>query len=264
MLDLPGIIEGASQGRGRGRQVIAVARTCDMVLMLLDATKSDCQRTILERELESMGIRLNVEPPNVAIRLKTTSSSGGGGIAITSTCKLTHLADHRLIQSILQEYRIFNVELIIKEDITQDQLIDALNEAMGHPLRYCKCIYVYNKADSITIEELDRIMGSDPLSVCISAEQDWGLDYLAERIWEELQLTRVYTKKRAEMPDWIQPLILRRGATVEHACHALHRSIIDSFKYALVWGQSAKHQPQKVGLGHVLLDEDVIQVVKKT
>jgi small GTP-binding protein len=27
LLDLPGIIEGAAQGKGRGRQVVAVART---------------------------------------------------------------------------------------------------------------------------------------------------------------------------------------------------------------------------------------------
>ena len=46
LLDLPGIIEGASQGKGRGRQVISVARTADVVLMMLDATKGDIQRWV--------------------------------------------------------------------------------------------------------------------------------------------------------------------------------------------------------------------------
>ena len=41
MLDLPGIIEGASEGRGRGRQVIAVAKDCDLVLMVLEADKAE-------------------------------------------------------------------------------------------------------------------------------------------------------------------------------------------------------------------------------
>lgn len=59
LLDLPGIIEGASQGKGRGRQVIAVARTSDLVIIMLDATKSEVHRPLLERELESVGIRLN-------------------------------------------------------------------------------------------------------------------------------------------------------------------------------------------------------------
>jgi len=40
-LDLPGIIEGASEGRGRGRQVIAVAKASDLVLMVLDAAKAE-------------------------------------------------------------------------------------------------------------------------------------------------------------------------------------------------------------------------------
>ena len=41
LLDLPGIIEGASEGRGRGRQVIAVAKGCDLVLMVLEANKAE-------------------------------------------------------------------------------------------------------------------------------------------------------------------------------------------------------------------------------
>lgn len=44
LLDLPGIIEGASQGKGRGKQVIAVARTADLVLMMLDAAKGEIQK----------------------------------------------------------------------------------------------------------------------------------------------------------------------------------------------------------------------------
>jgi ribosome-interacting GTPase 1 len=34
LLDLPGIIEGASEGKGRGRQVIAVAKSADLILMV--------------------------------------------------------------------------------------------------------------------------------------------------------------------------------------------------------------------------------------
>jgi small GTP-binding protein len=39
LLDLPGIIEGAKDGKGRGRQVIAVARTCNLIIIVLDATR---------------------------------------------------------------------------------------------------------------------------------------------------------------------------------------------------------------------------------
>ena len=39
VLDLPGIIEGAAGGRGRGRQVISTARTCNLILIVLDSAK---------------------------------------------------------------------------------------------------------------------------------------------------------------------------------------------------------------------------------
>lgn len=65
LLDLPGIIEGASEGKGRGRQVISAAKTSDLILMVLDATKRAEQRALLEAELEAVGIRLNREPPLV-------------------------------------------------------------------------------------------------------------------------------------------------------------------------------------------------------
>jgi small GTP-binding protein len=63
ILDLPGIIEGAAEGKGRGRQVISAAKTSDLILMILDATKKAEQRRLLEAELEAVGIRLNREPP---------------------------------------------------------------------------------------------------------------------------------------------------------------------------------------------------------
>ena len=42
LLDLPGIIEGAANGKGRGRQVIAVAKSADLVLMMLGMCVAVC------------------------------------------------------------------------------------------------------------------------------------------------------------------------------------------------------------------------------
>jgi len=73
LLDLPGIIEGAKDGKGRGRQVIAgitqlhhmitvtthplVARTCSLIFIVLDVLKPLDHKRIIERELEGFGIR---------------------------------------------------------------------------------------------------------------------------------------------------------------------------------------------------------------
>ena len=58
-----------TEGKGRGRQVIAVARTSDLVIIMLDATKSEVQRDLLEKELESVGIRLNKRRPNLYFKV---------------------------------------------------------------------------------------------------------------------------------------------------------------------------------------------------
>ncbi|RUP47995.1 hypothetical protein BC936DRAFT_145090 [Jimgerdemannia flammicorona] len=254
LLDLPGIIEGAAQGKGRGKQVIAVARTADLVLMMLDATKSHQQRVLgriifvmigifqyvqapllqwcvlysrralLEAELEAVGIRLNRKRPNVYFKVKK-----GGGLSFNATCKLTHF-NEKMVYHILHDYKIFNAEVLIREDITVDEFIDVV---LGNR-KYITCIYCYNKIDQITIEEVDRL-AREPYTVVVSCEADLNLDYLLEQIWKHLNLVRVYTKKRGEYPDFDGGLIIRNGATIEHVCHAVHRSLVDNFRFALVW-----------------------------
>ena len=46
-----------------------MARTSDLVLIVLDAAKEgvDNHKMILERELETVGLRLNKRPPNITL-----------------------------------------------------------------------------------------------------------------------------------------------------------------------------------------------------
>jgi small GTP-binding protein len=70
LLDLPGIIEGAKDGKGRGRQVIAVARTCSLIFIVLDCLKPLQHKRLIEHELEGFGLRLNKSPPNIVFKRK--------------------------------------------------------------------------------------------------------------------------------------------------------------------------------------------------
>jgi GTPase involved in cell partitioning and DNA repair len=86
LLDLPGIIEGAAQGKGNGRQVLAVAKASDLLLIMLDPHKGVEQKAKIEKELDDMGIRINRRPPDITIR-----DCKGGGVKLNSTIKLTHV-----------------------------------------------------------------------------------------------------------------------------------------------------------------------------
>ena len=81
---------------GRGRQVIAVCKSADLLLMVLDASKPHAHRDILTRELESVGIRLNRPPPAISLKKRKT-----GGIHFNSTVPMTHL-DEKMVHRILQ------------------------------------------------------------------------------------------------------------------------------------------------------------------
>lgn len=67
-----------------------------------------------------------------------------------------------------------------------------------------------------------------------------------------------------QIPDYDAPVVLPRDAnSVKDFCMRIHKGLLPQFKHALVWGSSVKHAPQKCGIDHKLLDEDVVQIVKK-
>ncbi|KAH9601891.1 GTP binding protein [Trypanosoma melophagium] len=257
ILDLPGIIEGAAEGKGRGRQVIATARTADMIILMLDAARAEAQRGKIEAELETVGIRLNQRFPDVTFKKKPSCSLNA--ISFTSTVKLTLGMSESLAKEILKDYGIHNADVVIREDITVDQFIDVIE---GNR-KYMPCLYVYNKIDTITMEEMDRLSRL-PHSVVLSLHWDLNVDEVIEEIWEHLNIIRIYTKKHGNHPDFTKPFVVKRNSSVEHICKRIHKDIVSRFKYALVWGTSAKHQPQRVGIAHRLEDEDVLQIMLKT
>ncbi|ODV83614.1 hypothetical protein CANARDRAFT_29842 [[Candida] arabinofermentans NRRL YB-2248] len=254
MLDLPGIIEGAKDGKGRGKQVIAVARSCDLIFIVLDVNKPLHHKKIIENELEGFGIRLNQSPPDILIKRKER-----GGINITNTVPLTKI-DHDQIKAVLQEYRMNSCDIQLRCDANVDDLIDAI-EIKNR--KYIPAVYVLNKIDSFSIEELD-LLYRIPDAVPISSGNEWNLDELLEVMWDKLKLVRVYTKPKGKLPDFTDPVVMRSDrCTVEDFCNKIHKSLVEDFRNALVYGRSVKHQPQYVGLSHVLQDEDVITILKK-
>jgi hypothetical protein len=178
MIDLPGIIEGAKDGRGRGRQVIAVAKTCHLIFIVLDVNKPLTDKRVIETELEGFGIRINKGPPNITFKKKDK-----GGLNISSTVPLTHITNDE-IKAVMNEYRINSADIAIRCDATVDDLIDIL-EARSRS--YIPVIYVLNKIDAISIEELD-LLYRIPNAVPISSEHGWNIDELMEAMYVPNQL----------------------------------------------------------------------------
>jgi hypothetical protein len=253
ILDLPGLISGASEGRGRGREILSAIRNVDLILFMIDAQHQE-HIELMASELYKAGLRLNQKKPDVIIK-----KTGTGGISVTSTVKLNQL-DPELIKSIASEY-VVNADIIIREDISEDQLIDCFIENRV----YVPAFVIINKVDLISDEELKNkiqfITNRGWDAVTISALKNQGIDILREKIFSELKFISVYMKPVGEKADMKEPLVIKQGSTIEDVCRKLHRDFKEKFRYATVTGPSAKHEMQKAGLDHVLKDGDILTLV---
>ena len=125
------------------------------ILMVLDGAKEmdNQHRNILEHELETMGIRLNRRPADIYFRKKA-----GGGIKFNATVPLTKLGDDPAdtVNRILHSYRIHHAHFLVREDVTVDEIIDCIE---GNRV-YIRCLYCYNKIDTLCLEEVDEVFSS--------------------------------------------------------------------------------------------------------
>lgn len=147
ILDVPGIVKGAASGRGRGKEVLASMRSADLCLILLDATRPH-EYDVIVKEIYDTHIRLGQQRPDVKI-----TKTGKDGIRIGVTLPLTYL-DEDTIKSVLKEFKINNADVVIREDITIDQLIDCIEANK----KYMPVVTVINKCDLVSDVELKKIM----------------------------------------------------------------------------------------------------------
>lgn len=254
IFDLPGLIEGAHRGRGRGREVISSIRGSDILLILTDVYNHEID-TILH-EIYQGGIRLNTSPPHIKIE-----RTAKGGIEIYSTVSLTKL-DDRMIRTVLNENGIVNAKVVLRGDYGIEELIDVV---MGNRV-YMNGIIALNKIDLISgdevkaiANEMERRHGMPVFP--ISAERGIGIEDLKDGIFRALSFIRIYMKPQGREADYSEPMIVHKGTTIEDVCRRIHRSFLERFRFARVWGKSVRFPGQRVGLEHVVEDGDVISII---
>ena len=249
ILDIPGIIEGASQGKGLGRRVLAATRVADLIVILLDInTLKDYD--IIMNELYGARFRLNQVRP--IVKIKKTNK---GGIVVASTVRKLSL-QKETIKAILNEFKIINADVIIREDINEDQLIDCIEENRD----YVPALTVINKIDSVKPETLNNVKERFKDALFISAMDSENIGELREHIFQKLGLIRIYLKEPSEEVDKKEPLIVFKDSTIEGVCKKIHKDFLKKFRFARVWGESSKYPGQKFNLKHILQDEDILEL----
>jgi len=254
LLDIPGLIAGAAMGKGRGKEVIGVVRSADIIIILVDVFNGQHVNVLL-KELYDAGIRINVPKPDITIK---KASVGGVRLAAVGTLDL----DIEEVRTILSESKMMNADVLIRGNATQEDFIDAVQ---GNRV-YVPAFIAVNKVDLIDKQhclEIERDIKErfHIAPIMISAHSGYHMEELKDAIYDCLGFMRVYLKPQNEEADMEVPLIVRTGSTVETVCTKLHRDFVRRFRYARVWGDSVKHGGQRVGLSHALIDGDILSII---
>lgn len=250
ILDVPGIVHGAASGTGRGKEVLAVIRSADLIVIVVDVFHPEHYKAIL-KEVYDSHVRINQQPPVVKI-----TRTMKGGIDMGSTVKLTKI-DKETVENILREFKIINANVVIRTDIDIDQFIDAVEGNKS----YIPAITILNKIDMIDKQKLEKIKKEIKPDICISAEKGINLEELKEHIYKKLRIIRIFLKEVDKKPDMDEPLMMWENSTLRDLCRKLHKDFEEKFKFAKIWGKSAKYDGQKImKLDHVIQDKDVIEI----
>jgi ribosome-interacting GTPase 1 len=124
-------------------------------------------------------------------------------------------------------------------------------------------LLVDNKIDLPGAEEnfaaLRDLYGERYRSLAVSALHGQGLDRLAQALFEQLELVRVYTKVPGKKADLRAPYVLRRGQTVQDAALLVHKDFAENLKFARLFHVSHDHDGLMVERTHVVEDGDILE-----
>lgn len=230
ILDVPGLIEEAASGKGRGKEVLSVIRGADLLILMCDVGSME-KLSELRVTLENAGIRIDKTPPNVTIDKKVK-----GGIRVISNLKQE--LDMETVEEVAKEFRLPNAEITLKQNITMDQLIDIFSRNRV----YIPAMEVINKVD-----ELNSNNRSDNL-IYISAENDKNLDNLREQIYKKLKFIRVYLVRKDEEPGLNNPIVMKKGDTLSDVAKSIGEEFAEEHDRAKIWGNGAKFPGQEVSI----------------
>lgn len=239
ILDVPGLIEGAEEGKGRGREVLSVTRGADLIILITDVERP---KTLdkLENALIRNGIRPNQSPPDVLIEKKLQ-----GGIILHSNIKQD--LSNETIKEIIAEMGVKNADITLREKLTMERLIDSLSRNRV----YIPMIKVVNKADLMSKKYKDSDFKH---AIVISAETEKGIVGLKEEIWKTLQFAHIFLIDPDEDPGMEKPVIVKQGVTLKEVGKSLGSDFLENKKKAKIWGPGAKFPGQEVSLSTNIQD----------
>ncbi|MBI3076221.1 MAG: 50S ribosome-binding GTPase [Deltaproteobacteria bacterium] len=130
----------------------------------------------------------------------------------------------------------------------------------GHAVK--RTLLVANKAEEPGAGDrlalLEELYGKQLPILAVSARSGLHLEELRRRLYEALELVRVYTKAPGKGPARNEPVVLPKGSTLLEVATSIHKDFAERLRYARVWGHG-KFDGQKVQRDYVVQEGDVFE-----
>lgn len=236
ILDVPGLIEGAEAGKGRGREVLSVVRGADLLVLISDTDRPQALKRISDT-LEEHGIRINKNKPAVRVEKKLS-----GGLVVKTN--ITQPVSRETIKEIAREMGVKNAEISITERLTLDRIVDAFSKNRV----YIPAIFVLNKADINNFQYANNNFQTNKKPILISAETGQGINKLKKSFWDELNFIRIYLVRKDEEPGFNNPMTVRKETKLKDVANMIGTEFAENKKKARIWGNGAKFPAQEVSL----------------
>ncbi len=137
-----------------------------------------------------------------------------------------------------------------------------LYEVSEEGYAYKKAILVGNKWDLPEADDnfakIKDTFGNKFPVLAVSALHGQNLEELKQKIYEELEIIRVYTKEPGKEADLTDPVILKRDSQLLEAARHIHKDFAEKLKYARVWGKG-RYAGQMIGKADRLLEGDIVE-----
>ncbi len=216
-------------------KILGLVRNADTLLIVV---YDENEFIKIKEFLESNNIILGKPKGKVLIERSRNSKDG---LRIINMGKIIGSSEND-IRKYLEDFGIKSAIIKIFGEITLDDVEKSLFEAIA-----------YKPTVIVSFENFNS-----NLPVIEFSE----LNKLSKVLFESLDVIRVYTKEPGEKPT-SDPLILKKGTTVMEVARKLHSALSENFKFARIWGPSAKFPGQKVGGDHILEDKDILEIKAK-
>jgi len=256
LVELPALVPG-DEGRFVFQEGSAdLVRTCDGLILMVDLSTNPVEQVdVILAELARSQVSTQKLESNVNVN-KTRS----GGIQLFIAGRLLGCTRDE-VSSLLKSYGIPNAIVRATGDVTLDDIEDVILETN---LIYKPTIVFANKADLPDASGSSRMLldhlRSKMQVLVASCHTGLGLSELGGRLFEALDLVRVYTKEPNATHPSPEPFVIKNGTTIGELSRQIHSALFRQFKYARVWGKSVSYDGERVGIGHLLSDGDIVEI----